>query len=47
MLATPDYLSILPEHILAHITGESLVPTGGVSATMNQAEHWIRGEYEE
>jgi hypothetical protein len=32
---------------LARVTGESLVPTGGVSANMNQAEHWIRGEFEE
>lgn len=32
---------------LARIKGDSLVPTGGVSATLNEAEHWVRGEYEE
>jgi hypothetical protein len=32
---------------LAHIKGDSLVPTGGISATLNEAEHWVRGEYEE
>ncbi len=32
---------------LARITGASLVPTGGISATLNDAEHWVRGEFEE
>ncbi len=32
---------------LAKITGASLVPTGGISATLNDAEHWVRGEFEE
>lgn len=44
---TVGHHSLAHHEFLARVTGESLVPTGGVSATMNQAEHWIRGEFEE
>ena len=32
---------------LARIVGATLVPTGGISTTLNDAEHWVRGEFEE
>jgi hypothetical protein len=32
---------------LARIVDETLVPTGGVSTKLNDAEHWVRGEFEE
>ena len=32
---------------LARLVGATLVPTGGVSAQLNDAEHWVRGEFEE
>lgn len=32
---------------LARIVGDSLVPTGGVRASLGDAEHWVRGEFEE
>ena len=38
----------LPHHeFLARVTGETLVPTGGVSTRIHEAEDWVRGEYEE
>ena len=36
-----------PHEFLAKITGASLVPTGGIAANLNDAEHWVRGEFEE
>lgn len=32
---------------LARIVGASLVPTGGIGTRVNDAEHWVRGEFEE
>jgi hypothetical protein len=32
---------------LARIVGETLVPTGGISTRINEAEDWVRGEFEE
>ena len=32
---------------LARIVDATLVPTGGVSTKLNDAEHWVRGEFEE
>jgi hypothetical protein len=32
---------------LARIKDDTLVPTGGVRSTLNSAEHWVRGEFEE
>lgn len=32
---------------LARVTGATLVPTGGISTHLNDAEDWVRGEFEE
>lgn len=32
---------------LARIEDDSLVPTGGIKATLHGARHWVRGEFEE
>lgn len=32
---------------LARAEGEGFVPTGGISASLNNSEQWIRGEFEE
>ena len=32
---------------LAHVVGATLVPTGGLSTHINDAEDWVRGEFEE
>ncbi len=39
--------SLQHREFLARIIGASLVPTGNVSSTLNDAEHWVRGEFEE
>lgn len=38
---------LVHHEFLARIEGESLVPTGGINASLNAAQHWVRGEYEE
>lgn len=39
--------TLLHHEFLARIVDETLVPTGGVSTKLNDAEHWVRGEFEE
>lgn len=38
---------LVHHEFLARIEGESLVPTGGINASLNAAQHWVRGEFEE
>lgn len=39
--------SLEHREFLARIVDATLVPTGGVSTKLNDAEHWVRGEFEE
>jgi hypothetical protein len=36
-----------PRQFVAHVLGDTLVPTAGISSSVYKAEHWIRGEFEE